>query len=103
MTKKIKKLNTAKITLADIHVIRFLLWFLSGFVIGIIIPWYFYLQSIINNLFIDYNWSIPTSIYARELTLFADKQIVAAEVDYELKVLGYKKRAMAVRAGEYSV
>jgi penicillin-binding protein 1B len=103
VTKKIKKPNTAKITLADIHVIRFLLWLLSGFVIGIIIPWYFYLQSIINNLFIDYNWSIPTSIYARELTLFAGKQIIPAEIDYELTVLGYKKRVKAFRAGEYSV
>jgi len=83
-------------------ILRTFIWFSSGFTIGLIVPWYFYLQSIINNLFVDYNWSVPTSIYARALNLYDSKQINTKEIDYELNVLGYKKTINPQYIGEYS-
>lgn len=98
MTKKTKKVNKPK----NRYILRFVLWFTSGLAIGLFVPWYFYLQSIINNLFIEYNWSIPTSIYARELNLFESKTITEDEIDYELTVLGYKKKTNPRYIGEFS-
>lgn len=84
------------------HVIRFLVLFVFGMSIGILVPWYFYLSSIINNLFVDYNWRVPTSIYARELNFYEDKSISMNEIDFELQSLGYKKKQQAHNIGEYS-
>ncbi|MBL4772484.1 MAG: transglycosylase domain-containing protein [Alcanivoracaceae bacterium] len=78
------------------------MWFSSGLALGVFIPWYFYLQSIINNLFVDYNWSIPSSVYARELSFYDGKQVKIDEINYELSVLGYKQKAKASKIGEYS-
>ena len=83
-------------------IIRFILWFSSGMVMGLFVPWYFYLQSIINDLFIEYNWSIPSSVYARAMSFYDGKQIKASEIDYELSALGYKHKANPDKIGEYS-
>lgn len=83
-------------------VLRTILWFFSGFAMGLLVPWYFYLQSIINNLFIEYNWSIPTSVYARDLNFYESKTVNEKEIDFELKVLGYKKTSNPRYIGEYS-
>ncbi|MFK8013278.1 MAG: transglycosylase domain-containing protein [Marinicellaceae bacterium] len=83
-------------------IVRFLLWFSSGLIIGLFVPWYFYLQSILNNLFIDYNWSVPSSIYARALDFYESKNISSKEIDYELLVLGYKKTSNPRFIGEFS-
>ena len=98
MTQKKQKNKKPK----NKFILRTILWFTSGFTIGLFAPWYFYLQSIINNLFIEYNWSIPTSIYARELSLYESKNINQKEIDFELGVLGYKKTLNPRYIGEYS-
>lgn len=83
-------------------IIRFLLWFCPGILAGIFIPWYFYLQSIINNLFVEYNWSVPSSVYARPLSFYEGKNITNDEINYELSALGYKSKDRANKIGEYS-
>jgi penicillin-binding protein 1B len=84
-------------------ILRFLLWFFPGLVIGLFVPWYFYLQLVVNSLFVDYHWSVPSSIYARELNLYDGKKININEVKYELDVLGYKRKSQPERIGEYSI
>lgn len=98
MTKKPVKTKKSK----KRPVFRFIILFFSGFVLGLVVPWYFYLQSIINNLFIDYNWRIPSAVYARELSFYYNKPITSKEIDFELKVLGYKKKDQPHYIGEYS-
>ncbi len=83
--------------------IRFLFWFIPGLGIGLFVPWYFYLQFLVNSLFVEYHWSIPSSIYARELSLYDGKNISQAEIKHELKQLGYKKVASPNEIGEYAL
>ena len=98
MTKKIN--NRKK---SDFGLLRFLFWFGFGFSIGLGVPWYFYLQSLINSTFVQYSWNIPTSIYAREFEFYEGKKINVKELDFELEVLGYLKRDKPQFIGEYSV
>ena len=91
-TKKIKN-NT---------LLRISFWFFPGLFIGLFVPWYFYLHSIVNNLFVDYNWSIPSLVYARDLNLYKGKTINSKELLFELNALGYKKKDKVMSIGEYS-
>lgn len=83
-------------------IIRPFLWVGLGFSIGLCIPWYFYLQFVINSLFVEYNWSIPSSIYARELNLYNGKTINLKALEYELSTLGYKKSKTIESIGTFS-
>ena len=65
-------------------------------------PWYFYLQFLVDNLFVQYHWSIPSSIYARELSFYNGKKISQAEINHELKQLGYRKVIAPKQVGEYA-
>ncbi len=98
MPKKKKKNNHSK----KQKFFRIVLWFTSGLSIGLFLPWYLYLHFIVNNLFVDYNWSIPSEIYARELILYDGKNISKSELDFELSSLGYKKKNQAKKIGEFS-
>ena len=82
--------------------LRFVLWFVPGIMIGLFVPWYFYLQFVVNSLFVQYHWSVPSSIYARELTFYEGKEINSKEILYELDVLGYKKTSSPNKIGEYA-
>ena len=82
--------------------IRFLFWFIPGLGIGLFVPWYFYLQFLVNSLFVEYHWSIPSSIYARELSFYNGKGISQAEINHELKQLGYRKVVSPNKIGEYA-
>ncbi|MCF6289213.1 MAG: transglycosylase domain-containing protein [Proteobacteria bacterium] len=79
-----------------------LLWFAPGLLVGLFVPWYLYLQFIVGSLFVEYNWSIPSEIYARELSLYNNKQLSLSELDFELTALGYQKKTSANKIGEYS-
>ena len=81
---------------------RFSLWFFTGFAIGLFVPWYFYLQYVVNNLFVDYNWSIPSEIYAQELNLYNGKAIKLDEIKFNLSALGYKNKKQVQNLGQYS-
>jgi penicillin-binding protein 1B len=99
--KSVKKPKNSQNMSIRGHALRFLLWFLPGLVAGIFVPWYFYLQSVVDELFVEYNWSIPSSIYARELNLYDGQSLSQDELLYELSVLGYKKRPVLKTIGQY--
>ncbi len=82
---------------------RFLLWFIPGLSLGLFVPWYFYLQFLVDNLFVEYHWSIPSSIYARELSFYDGKHISQSEINHELKQLGYRKVVDPKQIGEYAL
>ena len=98
MTKKTKRVNVS----SKNPFWRVTIWMVPGVIIGLFVPWYFYLQFIVNNLFVEYNWSIPSVIYAQELNLYNGKSLKADEVLFHLSVLGYKNKSKANKIGEYS-
>ncbi len=83
-------------------IIRPLLWLGTGFFLGVCVPWYFYLQFVVNSLFVEYNWAIPSSIYARELNLYNNKEISLKAIAFELSQLGYKQSATLDSVGSFT-
>lgn len=107
VSKKSKKVTQRKkVTKKPVKnrfILRFFLWFIPGLFIGLFVPWYLYLQFLVNSLFVEYHWSVPSSIYARELNLFEGMKINYNEINDELEVLGYKKKVNPKSIGEYSI
>ena len=97
---KKKPLKSSKRT--ERSFLRPFLWLCTGFIIGICVPWYFYLQFVVNSLFVEYNWAIPSSIYARELNLYNNKEVSLNAITYELAQLGYKKSASINSIGSFN-
>ncbi len=102
MSPKSKKTRTKRSTKTSSVFLRPLLWVSTGFFIGFCVPWYFYLQFIVNSLFVEYNWSIPSSIYARELNLYNGKKINLKAIKYELSQLGYKTNSSIDSIGTFT-
>jgi penicillin-binding protein 1B len=50
-----------------------------------------YLDAKITSTFTDKMWELPAKVYARPLELFAGARLSAADLAYELEVLGYRK------------
>lgn len=98
MTKKKKIVKKTK----NKGLLRLFLWFTPGLMVGLFVPWYFYLQFVVNSLFVEYNWSIPSEIYARELSFYDGKNITTNELAFELSALGYRKKESVNNTGEYS-
>lgn len=57
----------------------------------------------IDDLFIEFNWSVPASIYAQELNLYEDKSLSKKELLFHLKSLGYKHKDRISRFGDYAI
>jgi len=102
VSSKPKKKPTKGSKRTDGFILRPLLWLGTGFVIGFCLPWYLYLQFVVNSLFIEYNWTIPSSIYARELNLYNGKKINLKAIKYELSQLGYKKSSSIDSIGTFT-
>ncbi len=102
LKKVSKKSKKKQFKHAKKPLIRQILLLSIGFSIGLFVPWYLYLQFIVNSLFVEYSWSIPSNIYARELNLYNGKKISSQAIDYELSVLGYKKGSSLNNIGTYS-
>jgi penicillin-binding protein 1B len=107
VSKKAKKVTKRKkVTTKPVknrYILRFIVWFIPGLIVGVMVPWYLYLQLVVSSLFVEYHWSIPSSIYARELNLYDGKNIKLNEIKYELEVLGYKKKTKSTNIGDYSI
>lgn len=67
----------------------FLKLFLAGLVAGGLLL--VYLDARITSTFVDKMWELPAKVYARPLELFAGARLDAADLAYELEVLGYRK------------
>jgi penicillin-binding protein 1B len=84
-------------------ILRVILWFTPGFVLGLFLPWYLYLDSMVDDLFVEFHWSIPASIYARELNLYEGQSISKKALLFELQALGYKHKDRMNQIGEYAI
>lgn len=84
-------------------ILRFFLWFTSGFFIGLFVPWYLYLQMLVNGLFVQYQWTIPSTVYARALTFYEDGLLNPKELKNELDILGYQQKNSVNNIGDYSI
>ncbi|MCB1706524.1 MAG: penicillin-binding protein 1B [Halioglobus sp.] len=61
-----------------------------------------YLDARITATFSDKMWDLPAKVYARPLELFAGAAISAADLAYELEVLGYRPVSSPGKRGEVS-
>jgi penicillin-binding protein 1B len=59
-----------------------------------------YLDAKIVSTFTDKMWELPAKVYARPLELFAGARLGAAELAYELEVLGYRKVTKTTGPGQ---
>lgn len=84
-------------------ILRIILWFSTGFGLGLFVPWYLYLQILVNSLFVQYQWSIPSVVYARALSFYHGESLNAKELRYELQALGYVQAQSVNGIGQFSV
>ena len=61
-----------------------------------------YLDARITATFSDKMWDMPARVYARPLELFAGAPVSAADLSYELEVLGYRAVSSPSKRGEVS-
>ena len=61
-----------------------------------------YLDARITATFSDKMWGLPAKVYARPLELFAGAAVSAADLSYELDVLGYRPVASPGKPGDVS-
>lgn len=66
------------------------------------LPLLLWLNVQVHNKFAGNKWSIPAKVYARPLELFEGRQIKQADVEKELKALGYRRSSQR-KAGHYSL
>jgi penicillin-binding protein 1B len=58
---------------------------------------------LVNGLFVQYQWTIPSIVYARSLTFYDGKLLSSKELKHELQLLGYQQNTDVNNIGDYSV
>lgn len=76
------------------------LLFLSGMMLGLLIPWYAYINHVTTTIARD-RFEVPSVIYARALELFPERRLSAKALNYELDLLGYQPVNGAPQTGQY--
>lgn len=76
------------------------LLFLSGMVLGLVAPWYAYINHVTTTIARD-RFEVPSVIYARALELFPERRLSAKALNYELDVLGYQPVKGTPQVGQY--
>ncbi|WP_395373983.1 transglycosylase domain-containing protein [Marinicella sp. W31] len=79
---------------------RLLLWFTPGLVVGLMVPWMWYLNHVVESIVAE-EWDIPSSIYARPLELYKGRYLLPEALEYELNALGYQKTDQYPNIGQY--
>ncbi|MGQ8366008.1 penicillin-binding protein 1B [Glaciecola sp. 1036] len=78
----------------------FKLFFLGIIVVG---SYLVYIDAQIKERFAGNKWEVPAQIFARPLVLSIKQEITVAEIQDELRLLGYRQVAKASEVGEYSL
>lgn len=74
--------------------------FCIGLGLGLVIPWYFYMQHVTNSI-IHETWDVPSVVYARPLELYKGKNINPKALTFELETLGYQESIGTPQLGQY--
>ena len=59
-----------------------------------------YLDALVSTSFLDRRWEVPAKVYARPLELYPGRQLDIDDLDYELKLLGYREVARLDAVGQ---
>ncbi len=94
MTKKTATKSSIK------HWIFRLFLYAVGFFIGLVIPWYFYINHVTNSI-VNEQWEVPSVVYARPLELYKNKKLSPQALMYELDALGYMQVSGTPKLGQY--
>ena len=73
-----------------------------GLVIGIGIPYIWYLDKQVRDQFAQLNWQVPSKVYAMPLTLKPGLALDGSSLELELQAGGYKNDGQAKTPGTYS-
>lgn len=78
------------------------LLYLLGLILGLVIPWYFYINYVTESI-VQEQWEIPSVVYARPLELFVGKNITPEALAFELDLLGYQAVNSTPKLGQYQI
>lgn len=73
-----------------------------GLVIGIGLPYLWYLDKQVREQFAQLNWQMPTKVYARPLVLASGARLDGSSFELELQAGGYKNDSEGRLAGTYA-
>jgi penicillin-binding protein 1B len=73
-----------------------------GLVIGIGLPYLWYLDKQVREQFAQLNWQMPTKVYARPLVLATGERLDGSSFELELQAGGYKNDGEGRLAGSYA-
>ncbi len=76
------------------------LLFLTGMMIGLVVPWYTYINHVTTTIAQD-RFEVPSVIYARALELYPNRPLSAEALNYELDLLGYQPVNGSPQTGQY--
>jgi penicillin-binding protein 1B len=79
-----------------------LLFLFVGLVIGIGIPYIWYLDKQVRDQFAQLNWQVPSKVYAMPLALKPGLALDGSSLELELQAGGYKNDGQAKTPGTYS-
>ena len=85
-----------------LKILRIVLWLTPGIILGLFLPWYLYLNNLIEKKFINHESLIPSTIYSRPLALFKGQNISSKQLIYELSSLGYVRTQSPKKMAEFS-
>ncbi len=79
-----------------------LLFLFVGLVVGIGIPYIWYLDKQVRDQFAQLNWQVPSKVYAMPLSLKPGSALDGSSLELELQAGGYKNDGQAKTPGTYS-
>jgi penicillin-binding protein 1B len=79
-----------------------LLFLFIGLLVGIGIPYIWYLDKQVRDQFAQLNWQVPSKVYARPLELKLGLALDGASLESELLAGGYKNDGQAKMPGTYT-
>lgn len=74
--------------------------FVAGFFVGLLTPWYFYINYVTDTIVQD-QWEIPSIVYARALELYEGQNLSPEALSFELDLLGYQATSLKPKIGQY--
>ncbi|MFM6987462.1 MAG: transglycosylase domain-containing protein, partial [Arenimonas sp.] len=72
-----------------------------GLMLGVGLPYLWYLDKQVRDQFAQLNWQVPTKVYARPLLLKPNARLDGASLELELQAGGYKDDGQGRVAGTY--
>ncbi len=75
---------------------------MTGFGLGVLVPWTLILNHTVQSEFAGLTWERPSRVYARPLTLYTGQEISSKDLLIELQAASYRKTESTVAPGSYS-